>query len=782
MALMTFDEYFKKYNGVGIDFDGQYSYQCFTANHYVLMEDWTYKAIQDIEVGDRVIGYDNEVNTVLQTHKRKAEVIKVKTDLGDIIVTKDHPFYFLDGSFDSILAGDEKKYALFDKRNYAPSGLTDEELMMLGFWLGDGSLARHHDGRKPEIRITYGETKVPFIESLNMVSNVQRHSCSEHAFNASIRKREHPLLTEIIYRCYNEKKEKILPLIFTPYEYEKIIKGYCRADGSEKNNSMVVTSTSKSLLLSIQAAAILCGWNTKSIRPMKERKYPVYINGHAVKNLKPSWRMTLTKSSKTVYRQIQEIEYLGEETVYNIGTDGSHTYICDNYKVHNCFDLANDYAVKVIGAKPFVGMYAYEIYTNFANQPSKDMYTRIANTPEFVPQKGDIIVWSKALNGTAGHVAVCDGVGDTTYFYSYEENWDGMNHPTERVKHNYNYILGVLRPKDQSRIKTNSKNTTTTTKNTATTNTGTVKYSNSPLATKKNLFTQNYNDRGGKKIDRITVHHMAGNLTIDGCKNALNSREGSVNYAIQSDGQIGLLLEEKNRAWTSSSPENDYRAVTIEVANAPGAGEPDWKVTDAALQSTIKLCADICKRNGIKKLTFTGQLAGSNLTMHKWFYATGCPGKYLGGKFPYIVQEVNKILNGSNSSATTAPTTPATPTPTVSYKTMYVNAKDGLNYRDKPSGNIRGAYKNGTLVRYVVGSETKSGGYTWVKMDNGFYIAKDYLSEKKPSTTTKKSNTEIAKEVIAGKWGNGEERVKKLTAAGYNASEVQKEVNKLLKG
>lgn len=449
-----------------------------------------------------------------------------------------------------------------------------------------------------------------------------------------------------------------------------------------------------------------------------------------------------------------------------------------------CFDLANDYTVKVLGGKPFIGMYAWQIYENFNSQPSKDLFTRIANTPSFVPQKGDIIVWSSGLNGEAGHVAVCTGNGDTSWFRSYEQNWDGCGECCTLHDHNYNYILGVLRPKDQSRIKTTNKNTNTT-KNTTTTttsNSGTVKYTNSSLATKKNLFTTNYNDRGGKKIDRITVHHMAGNLTIDGCKNALQSRGGSVNYAIQSDGTIGLLLPEKFRPWTSNSPDNDYFSVTIEVANAPGAGEPDWKVTDAALQSTIKLCADICKRNGIKKLTFTGQLAGSNLTMHKWFYATGCPGKYLGGKFPYIVQEVNKILNGSNSSATTTPTTPATPTPTVSYKTMYVNAKDGLNYRDKPSGNIRGAYKNGTLVRYVVGSETKTGGYTWVKMDNGFYIAKDYLSEKKPSTTTKKSNTEIAKEVIAGKWGNGEERVKKLTAAGYNASEVQKEVNKLLKG
>lgn len=50
----------------------------------------------------------------------------------------------------------------------------------------------------------------------------------------------------------------------------------------------------------------------------------------------------------------------------------------------------------------------------------------------------------------------------------------------------------------------------------------------------------------------------------------------------------------------------------------------------------------------------------------------------------------------------------------------------------------------------------------------------------KSSTTATKSVTEIAKEVIAGKWGNGSERKKKLTAAGYDYDAVQKKVNQLL--
>lgn len=49
------------------------------------------------------------------------------------------------------------------------------------------------------------------------------------------------------------------------------------------------------------------------------------------------------------------------------------------------------------------------------------------------------------------------------------------------------------------------------------------------------------------------------------------------------------------------------------------------------------------------------------------------------------------------------------------------------------------------------------------------------------TTTTKKSNEEIAKEVIAGKWGNGNARKEALTKAGYDYKTIQSLVNKLLK-
>lgn len=165
--------------------------------------------------------------------------------------------------------------------------------------------------------------------------------------------------------------------------------------------------------------------------------------------------------------------------------------------------------------------------------------------------------------------------------------------------------------------------------------------SNSKLVNYTKL-SPNYSKRTAK-IDKITIHHMAGNLSVESCGNvfATTDRQASSNYGVGSDGRIGLYVEEKNRAWTSSNRDNDNRAVTIEVAN--DSGSPNWHVSDKALQATIDLCVDICKRNGIARLNYTGDKSG-NLTMHKWFASTLCPGPYLESKFPYIAEEVNKRL------------------------------------------------------------------------------------------------------------------------------------------
>lgn len=168
---------------------------------------------------------------------------------------------------------------------------------------------------------------------------------------------------------------------------------------------------------------------------------------------------------------------------------------------------------------------------------------------------------------------------------------------------------------------------------------------NSPL-TQYVYLTANAAFPRERPIDTITIHHMAGTLELEnlGLEFAKADRRASANYGIDVNGQIGLFVEEANRAWTSSNVENDSRAVTIEVANDEEGGI--WHVSDASYQALIDLCVDICRRNGIEELNFTGDTSG-NLTIHKMFSETECPGLYLQSKLLDIANEVNAQLENS---------------------------------------------------------------------------------------------------------------------------------------
>lgn len=166
---------------------------------------------------------------------------------------------------------------------------------------------------------------------------------------------------------------------------------------------------------------------------------------------------------------------------------------------------------------------------------------------------------------------------------------------------------------------------------------------NSPL-TDYVYLSPNADFPRGQEIKKITIHHMADILTVEelGLAFAQRDRQASSNYAIDIGGRVALYVEEANRAWTSSQEENDSQAVTIEVSNDEIGGE--WHVSDEAYVALLDLCTDICQRNGIKALRFTGDETG-NLTLHKMFNPeTECPGPYLEGRMEELAAEVNRRL------------------------------------------------------------------------------------------------------------------------------------------
>ena len=174
--------------------------------------------------------------------------------------------------------------------------------------------------------------------------------------------------------------------------------------------------------------------------------------------------------------------------------------------------------------------------------------------------------------------------------------------------------------------------------------------SNSPLVVHTRI-SPNSSARTAR-ITSIIPHHMASTaLTIElcGAEFARPARQASANYGIGTDGRVALYVDESRRAWTSSNREADNKSVTIEVQNYTKG--PDWQVSDAALDTLVELCEDICRRNNVPRLNYTGDTSG-NLLMHKWYAPTGCPGPYLGSKYPYLEAEVNRRLGVTDPEVT----------------------------------------------------------------------------------------------------------------------------------
>lgn len=172
--------------------------------------------------------------------------------------------------------------------------------------------------------------------------------------------------------------------------------------------------------------------------------------------------------------------------------------------------------------------------------------------------------------------------------------------------------------------------------------------SNSNLATEKYLaHKNNYSaGRSGRKIEKVTIHHMAGVLSAKQCGSIFQNgnRQASSNYGIGKNGEIALFVDEANTSYADANWDSNCKSVTIECSNNKTGG--DWTVSDKVLSSLIKLIADIFKRNGIKKA-----IKGKTITWHSMYSATACPGNYLRSKMDYICNEVNKKLNNSTDSS-----------------------------------------------------------------------------------------------------------------------------------
>lgn len=150
-----------------------------------------------------------------------------------------------------------------------------------------------------------------------------------------------------------------------------------------------------------------------------------------------------------------EKKYIGKAVDYD-GVAGVQCVDLFDQYLKDCFNITG---VWCDGAK--------DLYNNFSSYPALiKAFDKIENTRDLIVKKGDVVIWG---GGSWGHVGIGNGKGDKDYFVSLEENTLGRHEPTQLVKHYFNGVggndgcnpvLGVLRSKDQSQIKTTVKDVT----------------------------------------------------------------------------------------------------------------------------------------------------------------------------------------------------------------------------------------------------------------------------------------------------------------------------------
>jgi hypothetical protein len=253
--------------------------------------------------------------------------------------------------------------------------------------------------------------------------------------------------------------------------------------------------------------------------------------------------------------------------------------------------------------------------------------------------------------------------------------------------------------------------------------------------------------RGGRRIDKVIIHHNAGNLSIRGCWDVWQTRQASAHYQVQSDGKIGQLVWDRDTAWHAGNWNANTTSIGIEHADVSSS---PWKVSEACLDNGAHLVAAICRYYKLGRPAW-----GKNVFGHKNFSATECPASLAESQHKaYMARAQYWYDHMTGSKPAPAKPKPA-PTPAVNIDAL----ADAV---------IRGDYGNGEERKRRLGAN-----YAAVQRR-----VNEKLAGKKPAAKPSGPNIDaLADAVIRGEYGNGEERKRRL---GNLYSQVQKRVNQKL--
>lgn len=160
-----------------------------------------------------------------------------------------------------------------------------------------------------------------------------------------------------------------------------------------------------------------------------------------------------------------------------------------------------------------------------------------------------------------------------------------------------------------------------------------------------------YDGRGEYYVTHITLHIMAGYLAGTDTVFTNPASQASAHYGIGSDGTIHQYVSESDGSYSDANYESNNSTISIEHEG----GIPQASCTQACMNASARLCADIARRYGLGRLWHDG--TRGNVWLHREISGTDhatCPDLAPNGlDINYVINKANQILEGDDEMALT---------------------------------------------------------------------------------------------------------------------------------
>lgn len=254
--------------------------------------------------------------------------------------------------------------------------------------------------------------------------------------------------------------------------------------------------------------------------------------------------------------------------------------------------------------------------------------------------------------------------------------------------------------------------------------------------------------------DVVTIHHNGGRLSHEGVLSVWETRPASAHFNVDGAGTVAQFVRLNEYAWATGSTEGNVRSISIEQCNETTA--PEWRVGDKTWRAAARLTGWIHAR------VFGWRPTSDSVVFHHHWSSTACAGPYMDkiyGEFLQAAQTAYAHFTGEGVPSG-EPTPGGSPEKSIEELASEVLAGKWGNDPER-SQRLRAAGFDAAAVQNEV----------------NLILYGAPIENDPPATGPDRSIEDIVDEVLRGKWGNDPERRERLTAEGYDAGLIQEHVN-----